>query len=105
MTLLPKRTQFAENIRLLGKGVNARDFYNTQPQRKGAPENRRALPEIFGKEEKQYRGACGLPFGKPLLCGCCFDECRGENAVPTNGRAAIAPQNHGIPQRLCARNA
>ena len=29
MTLLPKRPQFAENIRLLGKGVNVRDFYNT----------------------------------------------------------------------------
>ena len=29
MTLLPKRTQFAEIFRLLGKGVNVRDFYNT----------------------------------------------------------------------------
>ncbi len=29
MTLLPKRPQFAENIRLLEKGVNVCDFYNT----------------------------------------------------------------------------
>ena len=27
MTLLPKRPQFAETIRLLRKGVNVRDFY------------------------------------------------------------------------------
>ena len=29
MTLLPKRPLFAETFRLLGKGVNVRDFYNT----------------------------------------------------------------------------
>ncbi len=63
---LPKRPQFAETFRLLGKGVNVRDFYNT----------------------------------KPLNIAH-----RGENAVPTDGRAAVSPQNHGIPQRLCARNA
>ena len=28
-TPLEKRTQFAANLRLLGKGVNVRDFYNT----------------------------------------------------------------------------
>ena len=28
IAFLPKRPQFAENIRLLGKGVNMRDFYN-----------------------------------------------------------------------------
>ena len=47
-----------------------------------APENRRAQPEIFGKEEKQYRDACGLPFGKPLQRGFCFDERRGKNGYP-----------------------
>ena len=31
---LPKRPQFAETFRLLGKGVNVRDFYNTKPQKR-----------------------------------------------------------------------
>ena len=32
--ILNKRTQFAANLRLLGKGVNARDFYNTLQKQK-----------------------------------------------------------------------
>ncbi len=34
MTLLPKRTQFAATLRLLGKGVNVRDFYNPSQKAK-----------------------------------------------------------------------
>ena len=49
-------------------------FINMCAPNKGHPENRRATPEIFGEEEKQYCGVCGLPFGKPLQRKCCFDE-------------------------------
>ena len=68
---------------LAGK-VKLRHFYNGVPQIRGYPENRRATPEIFGEEEKQYCGACGLPFGKPLQRECCFDEAatRKTSAIP-----------------------
>ena len=60
------------------------------PQIRGYPENRRATPEIFGEEEKQYCGACGLPFGKPLQRECCFDEAatRKTSAIPNAVRVA-----------------
>ena len=47
------------------------------------------MPEIFGKEEKQYRDACGLPLRKPLQRECCFDERGGENAISQEWRLPL----------------
>ena len=56
---------------------------------KGCPENRRATPEIFGEEEKQYCGACGLPFGKPLQRECCFDEAAQRKTPPSRESGGV----------------
>ena len=51
----------------------------------------------FWEEEKQYRGACGLPFGKPLQRRCCFDERRREK---TKCRAALRRGEHSVVSQI-----
>ena len=51
----------------------------------------------FWEEEEQYRGACGLPFGKPLQRGCCFDERRREK---NECRAALCRGEHSVVSQI-----
>ena len=87
-------TQFGNTLPFAGK-VKLRHFYKGVPQIRGYPENRRATPEIFGEEEKQYCGACGLPLGKSLQRECCFDEAatRKTSAVSNKVRAVGLSSN------------
>ena len=77
--ILNKRPQFAESFRLNSERVNAARLLSRAFHR--APENRsvRKQCEIFGKEAKQCRSACGLAFATRSKAGVVLPSRREKN--------------------------